>query len=53
MKKVIEYTICKSNDIESLTQMVSKLLTQGWQPLGGVGANDIRYLQAMVKYADN
>lgn len=53
MKKILDYTVCKGSTPYALEQAVSKLLIEGWQPLGGVGASDIHYLQAMVKYADN
>ena len=62
MKKVIEYKICREAYSLVFEKAVLRLLSEGWQPLGGVCfierhdfemGNQYVYVQAMVKYADN
>ena len=52
---VTEYFVIRSNKLDDLVKYVNKSLTEGWQPLGGIGVDGNRrtvslYYQAVVKY---
>lgn len=52
-KVVTEYRLVSRSDESMLVARVNELITDGWQPLGGVGSElyDLsRHVQAMVKY---
>ena len=53
--KITAYKIIKESTERSLETAVNILLSDGWQPLGGVALNaeEIEeYLQVVVKYGD-
>ncbi len=52
MRKIIEYTIVSSQNIEDLEFIVTKGLREGWQPYGGIGITKTHAIQPMVKYAE-
>lgn len=59
----LQYTIFRSDREDKLIDMVQKAISQNWKPLGGISAvvirnlgligNEIEYIQAMVKEAEN
>lgn len=59
----LQYTIFRSDREDKLIDMVQKAISQHWKPLGGISAvvirnlglirNEIEYIQAMVKEAEN
>lgn len=59
----LQYTILQADNADKLLEVVRKAISQNWKPLGGVAAvvirnlglqgNEIEYMQAMVKEAEN
>lgn len=50
--KIIDYKILSHTQTVGLELMVKQHIQDGWQPLGGVGADKYDVHQAMVKYED-
>ena len=50
MSKIIDYQIVEYHSGPGIEQEVLKLISDGWQPLGGLCYNRGVYHQAMVKY---
>lgn len=50
--KVKDYMILSRQDKGSLSDIVVKMIKEGWQPIGGVAINDklMYFYQAMAKY---
>jgi hypothetical protein len=51
--KVIDYTILSSEKVIDLAVEVNEHIQQGWQPTGGLAADEMEIFQAMVKYEED
>lgn len=50
----MEYKIAHERNVENLEYVVAKLISKGWEPLGGVAFNEgyachAQYTQAMIR----
>ena len=52
MKKILEYRIVVENSQKRLEIAVNEAIQKGWQPLGGIDAVGLDWLQAIVMYGD-
>jgi hypothetical protein len=59
MRDIVEYMVASEHQLENMISVVNRLISEGWQPLGGLqvvvpvieqGPAPL-YSQAMVKYA--
>lgn len=50
MRKIIDYKVIDSNDIDDLQVAVKNDIDKGWQPLGGISDGSAVFAQVMVKY---
>jgi hypothetical protein len=50
MPKIIAYRVVFQSSVKDLTTAVERLMGEGWQPFGGVGASPAGLAQALVKY---
>jgi hypothetical protein len=52
MKKIIAYYVIRNSrkDLIVFIDEVTKAMTAGWQPLGGMACDEWCLFQAMVKY---
>lgn len=50
-RMVIEYRIVRECDKDLLTELVNRLIKEGWQPQGGLAADEFHVYQAMVLFS--
>jgi|TARA_R110002110_G_scaffold78285_1_gene205432 hypothetical protein len=48
-KEIKEYCIVKAGYEDQLSLLVKEKLKEGWIPMGGVSANELKIYQAMVR----